>query len=219
MSGGKNRTNVVAQLVVLIDELAPFLDSFGRAYCRMPHAEKDKQGILPLRDRQVRALLSYRYHKEHGDYPGRERIAEASEYVEGRLLEHRKGPVVQNDDPVLRCLVQAARETESWAGSAQQLLNLLREVKKQSRLKGKFPRSADALGIWLSKNHQLLLAQGIELYRPSRRARERLWGWRRIIIDGDTSDTSTGQVSPEASLPNSTAHLDPMVEYRNAFGS
>ena len=87
----ENRAIVIDDLVKLIEGMDPFLDCSGRAFCSMPHSDPAKRGKLPLRDRQVRSVLSFRYWEEHQTYPGRERVNEAIEYFEGKLLTKTDG--------------------------------------------------------------------------------------------------------------------------------
>lgn len=205
MDESETRAGVIDTLVKLIESLSPFLDCSGRAFCSMPHADEGKRGILPLRDRQVRALLSYLYREQCQDYPGRDRLNEAIDYFEGKLLATRTGPVVAADCPVLRCFLRAVDEEDGGTGSADDILRMLREVSQRTRiLKGaeKLPKNPTAMGKWLVKNQLLLQAHGIEVFRPPRGSQKRLWDWRKIIRDDDTSDTSPPGVSPEASPPN-----------------
>jgi hypothetical protein len=83
---------------------------------------------------------------------------------------------------------------------------MLRETQDQCRiLQGaeKLPKNATAMGKWLTRNQLLLEAHGVEIYRPPRGSKKRLWDWRKIIRDDDTCDTSDGKVSPGASSSNS----------------
>ncbi len=206
MSERLQRKEDIDRLVLLIEELEPFLDSSGRGYCRMPHAEKEKRGVLSLRSPQVWSLLAYRFHKEHKEHPGRERISQAIQFIEGRLLQHRHGPVSQKECPILRCFLRAVDEHESGSGSAHDILKMLRETQVQCRiLQGaeKLPKNATAMGKWLTRNQLLLEAHGLEICRPPRGSKKRLWDWRKIIRDDDACDTSNGNVSPGASLSNS----------------
>jgi len=205
MSRPRKRQETVVGLVILIEgKLGPFLDSFGRCYCSMPDAEKVKQAVVPLRSRQVRSLLAYGFHEENGEHPGRERISEAIEFVEGKLLAHRRGPVVDEDCPVMRCFLRAVEDDEGGSVSANDILRMLSATNQKHRLlRGaeKLPKNATAMGMWLVKNHFLLQAHGLEVYRPPRGSRKRLWDWRRIVRD-DASDTSTFKVSLGVSSPN-----------------
>ena len=205
MPANENRGDVVDRLVQLIDEMAPFLDTFGRAYCQMPHTEKAKQGQYPLNSQPPRSLLFYRYKNNHGGYPGRERVSEAIEYVEGRLLHDRKVAVVQTECPVLRCFMRGTEDEGSGADSAAGILRWLREINRQHKLLNgaeKLPKNATTMGKWLVNNVLLLRAKGIELFRPERRSAKRSWGWQKIVRD-DATDTSVAEVSQGASCPNS----------------
>ncbi|HWG42811.1 MAG TPA: hypothetical protein VN688_08505 [Gemmataceae bacterium] len=204
MQEHENRAEIIDGLVKLIEKLTPFLDCSGRAFCSMPHTDETKRGILPLRDRQVHALLAYQFRGEHEIYAGRDRVNEAIDYVEGKLLASRKGPIVAKDCPVLRCFLHAIEENDGGTGSAEDILKMLREVRTKRKLtKGaeKLPNNPTAMGKWLVKNQLILQAHGIEVFRPPRGSKKRLWDWRKIIRDDDTSDTSTTEVSQGASLP------------------
>lgn len=206
MDERENRAEVIDDLVLLIEKMAPFLDCSGRAFCRMPHVEQSKRGVLPLRNRQVRALLAYQFREEHRSYPGRERVNEAVDFVEGQLLAKRTGPIVTTNCPVLRCFLHATEEEGGGAGSAEDILKMLREINQRNKLlKGteKLPKNPTAMGKWMVKNQLILQAHGIEVSRPPRGSNKRLWDWQKIIRDDDTSDTSSTEVSQEASLPKS----------------
>lgn len=206
MQDQENRAEVIDALVKLIENMNPFLDCSGRAFCQMPHSDETKRGIIPLRDRQVRSLLSFLYREKRNAYPGRDRINEATEYFEGKLLAKRIGPTVTKDCPVLRCFLRAIEDEDGGTGSADDILKMLRRVNSENRLtkgKEKLPKNPTAMGKWLTKNQLLLQANGIEVFRPPRGTKKRLWDWRQIIRDDDTSDASTSEVSQGASLPNS----------------
>lgn len=201
----ENRAVVIENLVTLIEEMNPFLDCSGRAYCFMPHADATKRGMLPLRDRQVRSVLSFRHWEEHHAYPDRSRVTDAIEHFEGRLLANRIGPSVSADCPVLRCFLLATHDEEGGSGSAEDVLRMLRLANERNRLqlnrKTKLPLNPTAMGKWLAKNQLNLQSHGIEVFRPPRGSTKRLWTWRKVITDGDTCDTSKLEVSQQASLP------------------
>jgi hypothetical protein len=107
------------------------------------------------------------------------------------------------DCPVLRCFLHAIEENDGRTGSAEDVLKMLREVKKKTHLMKaaeKLPKNPTAMGKWLVKNQLILQAHGIEVFRPPRGSTKRLWDWRKIIRDDDASDTSTPEVSQGASL-------------------
>ena len=82
---------------------------------------------------------------------------------------------------------------------------MLRTVNKDSQLlKGaeKLPNNSSAMGKWLQKYQFALSAHGIELTRPPRGSHKRLWDWRQIVRDDDTSGTLPTEASHEASSPN-----------------
>lgn len=55
------------------------------------------------------------------------------------------------------------------------------------------------MGKWLTRNQLLLGTHGVEVFRPPRASKKRLWDWRKIIRDDDTYDAQDGKVSSEAS--------------------
>lgn len=203
---GDGRSAAVDRLVALIQELKPFLDTSGYVYCELPHRRQENRAKFSIRSRQIRSLLSYRYHRKHGEYPGRERVTEAIEHVEGQLLEHRRGPTIEATCPVLRCFLRAVVDHECGAGSARDILQMLRDTQTIHRiLRGaeKLPKNETAMGMWLVTNQQVLRAHGVDIHRPQRGAVKRLWGWRRIVSDNDTCDTLEATVSAWVSPPNS----------------
>jgi hypothetical protein len=216
MQEHENRAEIIDGLVKLIEKLTPFLDCSGRAFCSMPHTDETKRGILPLRDRQVRALLAYQFRGEHQVYPGRDRVNQAIDYVEGKLLATRKGPIVTKDCPVLRCFLHATEEDDGGTGSGEEILKMLREVSKKNNLmKGaeRLPKNPTAMGKWLVKNQLILQAHGIEVFRPPRGSNKRLWGWRKIIRDDDASDTSAPEVSsPKPGVSNGNRNSDTLSD-------
>jgi hypothetical protein len=199
------KAKVLNHLVTLVEELAPFLERSGQAYCRMPHKEKEKQAVQSLRSRSVRSLLVYRYCKEHKEPPDRDCINGAIDYCEGKLLDQRIGPTILSNCPVLRCFLRAIDDRGDGAGSAEDILKMLRSTNHDSRLlKGaeRLPTNPTAMGLWLRNNQLILQSHGIELDRPPRGSTKRLWSWRQIIPDDDASDALRSEVSPNVSLPN-----------------
>lgn len=199
------RAETISALVKLLKAMDPFLGCEGLPFCRAPTSAGGLQGILPIRDRRVHSLLFYLYHQQYGNYARQERIHEAVEYVAGKLLAHRRGPFTTPANPVLRCFFLATQEEGEGAGSAEEILKLLRATIKEHRqeLVGvALPKSPGAMGKWLVKHQLLLQHHNIELTRL-RNAKKRLWAWSTIRRDDDANDTSTVEVSFGASLPNS----------------
>lgn len=191
----RSATEVIDKLVEMINDMSPYLDLSGTAYCNL---KADGGVIFTLRDRRVRAYLIYRYHELHAVHPGRERVNEAIEFVEGRLLATTSPKSPLENCPVLRCLLCALQEEESGAGSAMEILNMLREVRRKHKtlLRGEeeIPDTPTAMGKWLARNQLRLRAYGIDLSRPPRGSKKRLWDWQ-VILASDGNDTCRPQVS------------------------
>lgn len=203
----KRRQAIVDRLLTLVDELNPFLDQFGAAYCRMPNAERAKRMVIPLQSQIVRDLLSYRFRARHHSRPNWKQIRQAVAEVRGKLLETWDGTSVPTESPTLRVLLKAAELLESWMGSAGELRDLLTRLDHQFDLGAGegLPPNEDAMGIWLRDNYAAICANGIKIWRPKRCREKRRWAWRKVTIDADTGDTSSGNVSPEVSLRNQNA--------------
>src|SRR5437660_4899879 len=122
MPARKRRQAIVDRLIILISELNPFLDQFGTAYCRMPHAEDAKRMVVPLQSQAVRDLLFYRYRVRHRSRPIWKQIGQAIAEVRGKLLETWDGVSTTGDSPTLRVMLHTAELIESWIGSAADLL-------------------------------------------------------------------------------------------------
>jgi hypothetical protein len=210
---------VIENLIKMIDGMSPFLDCSGTAYCNVKPDEGGDDVIFTLRDRRVRACLIYRYHRLHEAHPGRERVNEAIEYVEGRLLATTPPKSSLKDCPIFRCLARAILDEESGAGSASDILTLLRETAKTHKLlqgKEKLPKTATAMGKWLARNQLRLRSFGIDLSRPPRGSKKRLWDWQ-VVLAGDGRDTLPRNLSqaqqdglPQANKAN-TAPTDAMT--------
>lgn len=210
----ESTAKVIENLVTMIDGMSPFLDCSGTAYCNVKPDEGGDDVIFTLRDRRVRACLIYRYHRLHDAHPGRERVNEAIEYVEGRLLATKPPNSWLKDCPIFRCLARALLDEESGAGSASDILTLLRETAKAHTLlkgKEKLPKTATAMGKWLARNQFRLRGFGIDLSRPPRGSKKRLWDWQ-IVVPGDGRDTSPwhlSQVVQDGSPPENKGNATP----------
>jgi hypothetical protein len=211
---------VIDTLVTMIDGISPFLDCSGTAYCKVKPDEGGGEVIFTLRDRRVRAYLIYRYRSSHEVHPGRERVNEAIEYVEGRLLSMKAPNPLPQDCPILRCFARVLQDEESGAGSASDILTLLRKVAKDNKLlKGleKLPHNATAMGKWLARSQLQLRGLGIDLSRPPRGSKKRLWDWQ-VVLASDGRDTLLSHVSqaptsasPQENKDNVTT-LDAMTD-------
>jgi hypothetical protein len=199
------RQNPVDLLVVLLEQLDPFLDRFDINYCRLPHADPEKRAILPLKDFRVRDLVFYRYYEAHQSRPTWKQIAQALAQVRGKLLATWNGSAFIQDCPVLRVMLKAAERMESWVGTAADLLVMLTALDRELSILNegeKLPYNEDAMGIWLRDNNRRLSARGMKVYRPRRKARERLWAWLTVTASDDTHDTLPTEVSPQTMQPN-----------------
>ena len=97
---------------------------------------------------------------------------------------------------------------DHWEGSARELLDMLRQTaRNQTALPSLelLPKNEDAVGIWLRKNGLALRERGLEVWRPNKTARKRLWAMERQVAITDTSDTSAaiapGEVPSSNDLP------------------
>jgi hypothetical protein len=207
------RVNV---LVALIEKLNPFLDSSGNAYVVMPHSDEKKRIVRMLRSHDVCSYLCFHYKMEHNQYLKNACVPIAINFVEGRLFDNRRGQIVDVNCPILMCFLRFIEEVVDYCGSASDILKLLREVNSKNRLlkgKEKLTKSPTVIGKWITKNQLLLLARGVEVFRPPRCAMKRLWGFRRIIRDDDSSDASLLEVSQGMSLPNSGQGNENQLNY------
>lgn len=212
MSDEIGRTDVVDRLVKLIEKLKPlFLDSSGQAYCTVGAEQQNQPLELPLRDWRVRSYLMCRYKTEHGDYARRDRVADAIDYCVGNLFDQRKEPLAIASCPIVRCFLRLVEARGDGAGSADDLLRMLRKVatRPPRLLKGgaRLPKNATAMGIWLVRRHLALRAYGIELDRPPRGSTKRLWSWRQIVRNDDACDTSASVVSSSNPIPGNEDQL------------
>lgn len=190
------------RLLMLIDELAPFLDSEGRVYC---YTRSEDEGVVTDLDGEVAlALLSYRYHATHKEVPARSEIRQALDLVRGKLWDKRPPRQSLNPmwDATSTAIEEAVRANGDFLGSAAEALKLLQKsTRTKPKIFRELPRSADQLGVVLVRIGLLLRGRNIELFRPPRRDRERLWCWRELTRDQDTSDTAdtTSQSESEGS--------------------
>jgi hypothetical protein len=185
-------TQVVPRLVGLANELRPFLDAFGNAYCGIPARGNQAHTTLPLADSRVGDLLLYRYHEAFGNLPAVRQITQALALVRGCLWHSRDSHARSQPRPVVRLISEAAKSRNSWVGSADEMLTLLENLEQEMPVltNGEsLPESPDALGVELGKCGLELRENNIELYRPKRRDIKRLWAWRALNPDADTSDT------------------------------
>jgi hypothetical protein len=183
--------------IAIIDEMQPYIDDEATAYCRLKAVNGGNGIAVPLRDRRVRSVFFFRYRSRFDSYPTPKLLKTAIEFVEGRLLDMRRPEPSLHHSPIAVCLAMLIRDTGGGAGSAEELLDSLREVAKEYGLweqSDALPASPDKLGLWLKANTVALQTFGIDLTRPTRRARKRLWDWR-AIVPHDGSDTSEDYLS------------------------
>ncbi len=199
--------NPMKRLTDLIKKLSPFLDSHGRAYCYIKsetHEASDPElpGIVTELDGEaVFSLLSYWFDDDHLIVPSRAVIRQALDVARGKLWATQ--PSQSQDKPMwsatVRAIALSARTNGEFVGSAARIWTHLRDelpLKPEDLIS--LPKSADQMGVVLIRIGLLLRQQNIELSRPPRRDRERLWCWRLLVPDHDTSDTpdtSTSGVS------------------------
>ena len=178
----------------------------------MPNAGASEGVVLPLRDARVRDLVFYRYRHAHQARPTWKQIGQAMAEVRGKLFETWDGCLTIPDNPTMRVMLKAGELKAGWVGSAGELLELLSAVNHANGILAegeKLPENEDMMGIWLRDNYGRLAAHGIKLTRPQRRARKRLWAWRKVTTGNDTCDTTPEEVSLNANAPN------PKVENKN----
>src|SRR6266487_6947558 len=145
----------VSSLVSMLDEFKPFLDASGQGYAFLPHEEPEKRLPGRMNDHRLRCVLFYLFLQNHEQEPTWGQIYKAIALVHGRLLKDRQGPNSDLNDPTLEVFIKAAIEHEGWAGSAKDLLCLLRETQTAHKVvkdTHRLPDSPTATGIWLSTN-------------------------------------------------------------------
>lgn len=183
-------------LLSLFNEMDPFLDSGGWAYLSIKDPDGVSRMVLKMEDQRVRSLLMSLYLERHKHLPAWDQVYKAMVLVHGRLLKNRKGS--KSIDPTMRVFLKAASDHEGWAGSAKDVLELLRSAQKAHKVTKnthQLPISPTAMGIWLTVHQLPLLGHGIELYRPTRRSTKRLWAWRLVTKTSDTCDASMTAVT------------------------
>ena len=208
----------MVRLIALVKELSSFLDSQGRACC-FAKAEADRVGAVTDLDGEVTsALLSYRYYEKHKEVPNRSDVRQALNLVLGELWSKR--PASQAKNPVwaatVRAIVRSVGRKGDFVGSAEVALKTLKdEVLKEPKepaVHADLPKSSDQMGVVLVRIGLLLRGHNIELFRPPRRERERLWCWRELTPDHDTSDTADTRRQEES---GSTAGQNQGENHRN----
>ncbi len=179
----------IQRLIGLIRAFEPFLDSFGHAHCRLPARNPSARTTWKLEDPPVRDVLLVLHRAAFGTLPTSRDIDQALALIRGELwLARSKAPV--NLRPGTRLILAAAATRESWVGSASELLTVLSQLDRDTDTLApneELPSIPDALGIELSKCALELRGRGIELFRPRRRDKKRLWAWRALSPDADTS--------------------------------
>ncbi len=116
--------------------------------------------------RQASACLPHfiATHELHAVHPGRERVNEAIEFVEGRHIGNNFSQVTPENCPVLRCLLCALQEEESEPLCHGNLEHAPRGEAKAQNLVERGGRDSDtptAMGKWLARNQLRLRAYGL----------------------------------------------------------
>jgi hypothetical protein len=169
-----------------------FVDRSGKVFCQLPSTDGFPGIMVPLRDRTVKSSLFFRYHSKHKCHPSISRVNAAIDYVEGRQVTKMRSDTTISECPTWKCFRSLLEEEPSGTASADDLLKRLRKINSDHKLlKGKeiLPRSATVMGLWLTRHQLTIRPFGVDLSRPTRRAKKRLWAWQTIEPD-DASDTS-----------------------------
>ena len=201
VDGSQSMDVPLQRLLDLIRDMYPFLDCQGGAYCYAKADEGAPEVITRLDGEITRSLLNYRYFVAHDQLPSRSEINQALNLTRGALWHKRPPQVALKPHwaATIRAIVKSVQINGDFLGSASKAGDLLRKVgRTDTEIITALPRSDDQLGIVLSRIGLLLRSKNIELFRPPRRDKERLWCWRLLTPGYDTSDT-TDSLSPRAS--------------------
>lgn len=163
-------------MISLLRELDPFLAGTGVAYCRIKGYDQSSSSLCEIRHQITKDFLAYRYRKVKRKSPPRGVVDMAISIVHGELWSEQLPPV-HGLHCVTRLILTIAKVRASWAGSATELLEMVKDAKQQDAeqqdaildKKESLPENEDALGICLRKIMLELESQGIRLYRPPRR--------------------------------------------------
>lgn len=204
----------VDRAIAIIDDMHPFLDDEATVFCRLKAVNGGNGIAVPLWDKRVQSSLAYRYRQTCGGFPTTKLLKTAIQFVEGRLLVTRSPEPSLRTCPIAACLAMLIQESGGGAGSAEELLELLRKVAKKHGLwqqSDALPDSPDKLGLWLKANTVALQAFSIDLTRPKRRARKRLWDWRAIVPydGGDTSENYLSLIPDALKSPQNKESVKP----------
>lgn len=195
--------NPVGRLRGLLRDLNPFLDSLGRACCRIPGRSRNGRMSWPLDSEPVLSLVTYRYFNDHaqGLIPTRAELIQAITLIRGELWALCPGDV--HSDPVSDATIRVIRRAVStrgdFLGSASEALGLLNKIVRNEpeliKQGESLPTSPDQLGILLGRIGLVLREAGIVVSRPRRTDTKRLWAWERLVPADDAADTlDTGLV-------------------------
>lgn len=197
-------------LVELIEQLNPYLDSFGHAYCGgLGRDAKGKSG-WPLDSEQVLSLITFRYHNLHSSVPSRIEIEAARRIVVGGLWDQRRieARTPSPHSTVVKLILKHVETQGDFLGTASEAEAELREVANnhpECLLQGEsLDISPTQMGVILGQMGLILRDKGVELYRPPRRDVKRLWAWRRISACPDTPDTP--DTRPQGLSGTATGH-------------
>lgn len=206
----KNETNAqttsnrVSKLREIIDRLKPHLDSSGVACCFLQAVSGRSGARQPLISKAVKDYLLYVFQTEEGESAPRRDIERAVSEAHGRLW-HQRASAERSFHPVTLLIQKLADGAESWVGTSTEFLSALEEVNGNNA--DGLPRNAASLGVLLTKLILECNDVGVDLYRPSRRAKQRLWAWRRLPSDDSNDNLMTAPTDascgPESALPAS----------------
>jgi hypothetical protein len=164
----------------------------GEAWCRLPTDDGHDGIAVPLRDRKLQSALVYVFHQKYGRDPRPIQVNTAIQRVWGEQLSRMREGTTLLECPTWRCFQQLVLNEPSGANSAEEIrTKLIALAVTEKLLKGKesLPQTPDAMGVWLTRHRLSMPHYGVELTRPTRLAKKRLWAWQTIEPD-DTSDTS-----------------------------
>ena len=194
----EDKTDPLGLLTQLIEALSPFLDSHGRAFCYIKPQGIDASDsetigiVIELDSEPVSSLLSYRFYEQHLDVPPRAVIRQALDVARGKLWATQfKQPATKPTwSATIKAIVLSSKSNGGFTGSSSQVRDHLRDVVCEiPDVLNELPRNANQMGVVLVRIGLLLRQHNVELFRPPRTDRERLWCWRWLIPNDDTSDT------------------------------
>lgn len=193
------------RLLGIVRGMSPFLDTQGRPYCYATPERGEGRTVIDLDGEVTPALMTYLYHAEHHEVPNPNEVRLALTLVRGELWS--KQPPWQPRDRMwaatVTAIVQSVRDHGDFVGSAKEALDKLQQTSRTNpQVFRDLPRNADQLGVVLVRIGLALRGQNIELFRPPRRDKARLWCWRELTPSRDTHDTPDTPTRRESGNPN-----------------